>query len=551
MINIYGINLVINDAINPNRVLIQDVPATNGIHIDNINCKVGIDSAGSFSFSIQPDEFYYNSFAQMTTFIIVDVGDKNVFYGRVLTVTNGFYGERKITCEGAISLLLDTYYPPKTEKERTPISVYDYLVSVINNHNTQIIDQPEKFFFLSEVPGHYSNAIQNEQRMANEEFSFGTSSWSQTKSILDDLKSHYGGCWRTRYEIDTFSDIGQYGKGNIDLNNRIPVQNEDGSISTEYSFTVNINNEEVLLPMVVNGQLVDENTAIDHYNQTGEYLGKFNNPDEAEFYAIRLHERQDWYYNHVDYYRIYLDWLDQYFNANINTQKIEIGKNLLNIDESTEVDNLFTKIIPIGKSNNKDLYLTGYTVQTINGESWIISGNSIDVPDILKVYSEQELNVGYHLADDYRYAIEDYGVIWKIINFDDMDTQEKLFNAAVKWVRDNYHGSIEKVTVQAIDMHLLSQSVPEISVGDRVYLKFPYGRGPVPPIIERLFTCLEIDYDFYNPENTTYSFGIPSMALTKNYRSSGASTSKKSSSGQMIKKQAMNMMPGLMKFVLG
>jgi len=531
MINIYGINLVINDTINPNRVLIQDVPATNGIHIDNISCKVGIDSAGSLSFSIQPDETYYNAFAQMTTFIIVDLGDKNVFYGRVLTVTNGFYGERKITCEGAISLLLDTYYPPKTEKERTPISVYDYLVSVINNHNTQIIDQPEKFFFLSEVPGHYSNAIQNEQRMANEEFSFGTSSWSQTKSILDDLKSHYGGCWRTRYEIDAFSDIGQYGKGNIDLNNRIPVQNEDGSISTEYSFTVNINNEEVLLPMVVNGQLVDENTAIDHYNQTGEYLGKFNNPDEAEFYAIRLHERQDWYYNHVDYYRIYLDWLDQYFNADINTQKIEIGKNLLNIDESTEVDNLFTKIIPIGKSNNKDLYLTGYTVQTINGESWTISGNSIDVPDILKVYSEQELNVGYHLADDYRYAIEDYGVIWKIINFDDMDTQEKLFNAAVKWVRDNYHGSIEKVTVQAIDMHLLSQSVPEISVGDRVYLKFPYGRGPVPPIIERLFTCLEIDYDFYNPENTTYSFGIPSMALTKNYRSSGASTSKKSSSG--------------------
>lgn len=97
-----------------------------------------------------------------------------------------------------------------------------------------------------------------------------------------------------------FDTTGRFGKGNIDLNNRQVVHNEDGSISTERSFSVNINGKEVLLPTVVNGKIVSEDEAIEHYYQTGEHLGKFDTWQEADAYAEMLHNRQDWYYNYRD-----------------------------------------------------------------------------------------------------------------------------------------------------------------------------------------------------------------------------------------------------------
>jgi hypothetical protein len=89
---------------------------------------------------------------------------------------------------------------------------------------------------------------------------------------------------------------GRWGKGNIDLNNRKVVHNSDGSISTEFSFTVGFDGKSVLLPSVVNGKIVSEEEAIDHYLKTGEYLGIFDNEEEAQEYAQMLHERQEWYY---------------------------------------------------------------------------------------------------------------------------------------------------------------------------------------------------------------------------------------------------------------
>ena len=93
--------------------------------------------------------------------------------------------------------------------------------------------------------------------------------------------------------VDT---IGRWGEGNIDLNNRKIVFNQDGTISTERSFSTSIDGKEVLLPTVINGEIVSENDAIDHYYQSGEYLGKFNTVAQAEDYAQRLHERQEWFY---------------------------------------------------------------------------------------------------------------------------------------------------------------------------------------------------------------------------------------------------------------
>jgi len=90
---------------------------------------------------------------------------------------------------------------------------------------------------------------------------------------------------------------GRWGKGNIDLNNRQVIKNSDGSISTEESFSVNIDGKEVLLPTIIDGKRVSEEEAIRYYERTGKYLGKFKTVKEAEEYAEMLHNRQDWYYH--------------------------------------------------------------------------------------------------------------------------------------------------------------------------------------------------------------------------------------------------------------
>lgn len=86
----------------------------------------------------------------------------------------------------------------------------------------------------------------------------------------------------------------KYGKGNIDLTNRPIVKNEDGSISTVRSMSFqDDDSKEVLIPTVVNGKIVSNDEAIQHYYDTGEYLGKFDTIEEANSYAEWLHNQQE------------------------------------------------------------------------------------------------------------------------------------------------------------------------------------------------------------------------------------------------------------------
>ena len=90
-----------------------------------------------------------------------------------------------------------------------------------------------------------------------------------------------------------------YGAGNIDLNHRPVINNPDGSISTVDSVSFNIDGKEVLVPKVRAGlnRLMTDQEALDWYQKTGQYLGKFDTVAEADKYAEKLHEDQDKLYN--------------------------------------------------------------------------------------------------------------------------------------------------------------------------------------------------------------------------------------------------------------
>lgn len=96
------------------------------------------------------------------------------------------------------------------------------------------------------------------------------------------------------FDVEPETASGLLEPGNINIHQRPKVRNADGSVSTvrSASFTDD-NGRNVLIPTVIEGRgVVPVNEAIKHYYQTGQHLGVFDTPDNADAYAQSLHEQQ-------------------------------------------------------------------------------------------------------------------------------------------------------------------------------------------------------------------------------------------------------------------
>lgn len=82
-------------------------------------------------------------------------------------------------------------------------------------------------------------------------------------------------------------------QGNIDIANRPIHQNPDGSISTVRSMSAGEDGSEVLMPTISpNGVQLTNAGALSLYQHTGQNLGKFRSPADADAYAKTLHDQQ-------------------------------------------------------------------------------------------------------------------------------------------------------------------------------------------------------------------------------------------------------------------
>lgn len=82
--------------------------------------------------------------------------------------------------------------------------------------------------------------------------------------------------------------------GTINLTGRpvIPTPGQPGFHSSEISFSRGTDQGEVLVPQVVNGKVVSQDEAWQHFRNTGEHLGIFDTPGHADAYANQVHSRQ-------------------------------------------------------------------------------------------------------------------------------------------------------------------------------------------------------------------------------------------------------------------
>lgn len=147
-----------------------------------------LNKNGSFTFSVYPDNPFYDSFKKIKTVIrIIDFdtqgNEKEIFCSRVLNEEVDFEGEKTITCEGNMAYLLDSVQRPY-KGEYTPGELFRLY---IGKHNEQV--ESEKQFRIGNVT------------VTGEKAKYDESDYKDTRAAIDDkLLNVYGGYIRTREE---------------------------------------------------------------------------------------------------------------------------------------------------------------------------------------------------------------------------------------------------------------------------------------------------------------------------------------------------------------
>ena len=223
-----------------------------------------------------------------------------------------------------------------------------------------------------------------------------------------------------------------------------------------------------------------------------------------------------------------LDWYKYYAHdaGDNHRPKVEVLKNVLDLSSDDEVDIIFTRVIPIGDTNNdgKTTYIDGYKYKDKNNNEHTHSGKHISVTKIRELYSDQQLTDEFHNASDYQYAEQNYGIIYKTIQFGNADTQEKLWDETKKWIKNCFFGLASSFTVKAIDLHIIDPNGgdPKILLGECVDVKYYIKKdGSNSPVWEtKKLVCKSVQFDLFNPENNSYTFGIPTDMLENNKNNS-------------------------------
>lgn len=175
----------------------------------------------------------------------------------------------------------------------------------------------------------------------------------------------------------------------------------------------------------------------------------------------------------------YIDYIQDFEAASYSDQVIQFGVNLVDIQEASTAESVYTVLIPYGKKDSE----TGerVTIKSVNNNrDWIANEDAVAV----------------------------YGNIEKIVFFDDAETPEDLLEAAREELDSEDNLLSHTITINAVDMHMLDDSVESINVGDYV------GIVSLPNEISAYFLCDAVSLNLNDPSQNQYTFGSGLRYLT-------------------------------------
>ena len=410
--------------------------------------------AGSFEFTLPLGNVAHSALQKLKTIVEVEQDGTPIWHGRVMSHDMDFYLRQKVYCEGELAYLNDTALTPY---QYPNISIREFLENVIRNHNRQT--DKYKAFTVGDVTVFAEGPQESFQTvyMRGCVAKYHRDSDDEVDYWLEDADG--------RWLCDTSSDY-DLSAGYINGGSVIRIVSNDGrdpsspSYVTTYTVERNVaykNGNFYSLSTVqkdskyiytvdttpLAGWRLTDDGAIQLYNPstgrwlvcTGYYLHDFDaSTNEALSFGdgknfgttwdVLKSELTDVYGGYLvvrysdDGKTRYLDYLADV--AESNTQTIEFGVNMLDLNNYVKADNIVTRVIAVGYQKK------GW---------WIFKST--------KTIQEQ--------ADD-RAAQSVYGIITRVIVIDGKSiTRQKLLDAANEELRKNlrYYDGIE---VSAIDL---------------------------------------------------------------------------------------------------
>ena len=171
----------------------------------------------------------------------------------------------------------------------------------------------------------------------------------------------------------------------------------------------------------------------------------------------------------------YIDYITDYGHE--NTQVIRFGENILDLTREGDCDSLATVIVPLGKRDEEtDERLT---IKSVNdGKDYIEDAE----------------------------AIEKYGRIVKVVEYDDVELPENLLRKG-REVLNRQKVLTVSIEITAVDLHLIDVEIERCKVGDSIrVVSEPHG-------LEDYMVIKKIYLDLLHPENSRLTLGATLITL--------------------------------------
>lgn len=241
--------------------------------IESPKLELELNKAGKFTFSIYPNHPYYGLLKKMKSIMTVYQKEEIIFRGRILDSEQGWYNQRKITCEGELAFLNDSLIHPYDYQTSGQISIQDLFSRFITEHNSQV-DEAKRFKIgsITVEDGDTSNDLNLISR-ANEDYD---TTWS---SINNKLIDYLGGYLKVRHEtdgvyIDYLKDIDvlavqtiEFGKNLLDISQTVSGDNMVTAI----------------IPLGAKNEETGKRLTIETVNEGNDYLV---NEEQASLYGL-------------------------------------------------------------------------------------------------------------------------------------------------------------------------------------------------------------------------------------------------------------------------
>lgn len=153
------------------------------------------------------------------------------------------------------------------------------------------------------------------------------------------------------------------------------------------------------------------------------------------------------------------------------SQVIRFGENLLDFNEYIDASSVFTSVLPLGKDMGSG--------RVKLSETYLDDAEAINV----------------------------FGMIIRIVVFDNATTEAQLRELATAYLRTGVEASVT-IRIKAVDLHLLDVDTERIRLGDSVRVVSK------PHNVDSYFICTKMTLDLQNPSNNEYTFGNIKKTLT-------------------------------------